>query len=185
MKKFRYINIFFYCLLLLPSLVSSQYWAKSVGGGSDDRSNSIAVDGNGNVYVTGYFSGTADFDPSSSTTNLTSNGITDIFLTKYNPTGELAWAKSMGGILHAYSYDIAVDSSGNVYVTGDFYGTVDFDLGSGTYNLSSDGGSDIFFAKYNSSGEMIWAYSLGSGGDHYSRSIAVDNSGNVYLRWVR
>ena len=95
------------------------------------------MDASGNVYVTGDYQGTADFDPSLGTTDLTSNGNEDIFFAKYNSSGDLTWANSLGSNSNDEGYGIAVDGSGNVHVTGEFRGTVDFDPGSGTTNLNS------------------------------------------------
>ena len=119
-------------------------WAKRMGGASTDFALSIAVDGSGNVYTTGIFVGTADFDPGAGTANLTSLGSYDIFVSKLDASGNFVWAKSMGGTGPDYGYAIAVDGSGNVYTTGDFQGTVDFDPSAGTANLTSAGDIDIF-----------------------------------------
>ncbi|HLP88021.1 MAG TPA: SBBP repeat-containing protein [Nostocaceae cyanobacterium] len=155
-------------------------WAKNLGGSNRDRGNSIAVDSMGNVYTTGYFEGTADFDPGSGTSNLTSNGDRDIFISKLNSNGSFAWAKNLGGSSIDYGNGIAVDSMGNVYTTGYFQNTVDFDPGSGTSNLTSNGYNDIFISKLNSDGSFAWAKNLGGSGPDYGRSIAVDSTGNIY-----
>ena len=157
-------------------------WAKSVGGINDDVGYSIAVDDSGNVYVTGYFEDTVDFDPGADTTNLTSTGFDDVFFAKYNSSGALAWVKNVGGSNTSdVGYSIAVDGSGNVYVTGLFQGTVDFDPGAGTTNLTSAGDGDVFFAKYNSSGALVWAKNVGGSNNDVGYSIAVDGSSNVYV----
>ena len=160
-------------------------WAKGLGGTAADVGRSIAVDSSGNVYTTGYFIGTADFDPGAGVANLTSasgSGGTDrdVFVSKLNSSGNFVWAKGLGGTAADESNSIAVDSSGNVYTTGSFNGTVDFDPGTGVENLTSAGGSDGFISKLDSSGNYVWAKSLGDTGFDYVRSIAVDSSGNVY-----
>jgi hypothetical protein len=114
---------------------------------------SIAVDATGNVYTTGYFEGTADFDPGAGTTNLISAGNLDYFVSKLDPSGNFLWAKSIGGSSNEVGYSIAVDSSGNVYTTGYFAGTADFDPGAGTSNLTSVGGNDVFVLKLSPSGD--------------------------------
>jgi hypothetical protein len=149
-------------------------WAKSMGGANGDQGNSIAVDSSGNVYTTGLFKETADFDPGPGTYNLTSAGTDDIFVSKLDSSGDFVWAKSMGGVLQwDQGWGIALDSAGNVCTTGRFEGTVDFDPGPGTYNLSGGG---CFVSKLDSSGDFVWAKSMGDWG----RGIAVDGSGNVY-----
>ncbi|MEP3118082.1 MAG: SBBP repeat-containing protein, partial [Alphaproteobacteria bacterium] len=156
-------------------------WAKNVGGTGHDFAYSIEVDSSGNSYVTGAFNGTADFDPGAGTTNLTSAGSSDVFIAKYNSDGTLAWAKNVGGTISDYGQSIAIDSSGNSYVTGYFYGTADFDPGAGTTNLTSAGTSDTFIAKYNSDGTLDWAKNVGGTNGDQGQSIQVDSSGNSYI----
>ena len=155
-------------------------WAKSLGGTSEDYGSSIAVDGSGNVYTTGFFSLTVDFDPGAGTSNLTSAGGQDIFISKLDAAGNFLWAKSIGGTSHEFSYSIAVDGTGNVYTTGYFLETADFDPGAGTSNLVSAGSYDIFISKLDAAGNFVWAKSMGGTAFDYGNSIAVDSSGNVY-----
>jgi hypothetical protein len=165
---------------------NGQYqWAFNVGGGLADIGYGIAVDGNGNVLVTGQFQGTnIDFDPSVTNTNaLSSNTASyDIFVAKYNSSGQYQWAFNVGGSSNDIGNGIAVDGSGNVLVTGPFQGAnIDFDPSTSTNTLSSNGGNDIFVAKYNSNGQYQWAFNIGGGGIDISNAIAVDGSGNVLV----
>ena len=161
---------------------SGEYvWAKVLGGTGIDQSSSLALDGSGNAVVTGYFNGTADFDPSAGAANLTSAGGNDIFVAKYNSSGEYVWAKAMGRTAADAGYSLALDGSGNVLVTGAFFGTVDFDPGAGTANLTSAGNTDIFLAKYNSSGEYVWANRMGDISNDMCNYITLDGSGNVLI----
>ena len=73
----------------------------------------------------------------------------------------LEWAKQLGGTSHDKGWSIAVDTSGNVYTAGYFQGTADFDPGTGTFNMSSAGQSDIFVSKLDASGNFLWAKQLG------------------------
>ncbi len=155
-------------------------WAKGMGGSLDEVGYSIAVDASGNVYTTGFFRGTTDFDPGAGTANLTSEGGADIFVSKLDASGNFVWAKSMGGGEYDAGNSVAVDASGNVYTTGVFYGTVDFDPGEATTNLTPVGESDIFVSKLDADGNFVWAKSLGGGDYDAGNSIAVDASGNVY-----
>jgi hypothetical protein len=155
-------------------------WAKRLGGASYDVGYSIAVDASANVYITGFFQGTADFDPGIGIYNLVSRGITDIFISKLDGAGNFVWAKSMGGTNYDDGFSIAVDASGNVYLTGFFEGTSDFDPGIGILNLVSGGSYDIFIAKLNSAGNLVWAKNMSGPSNDYGQSIAVDASGNVY-----
>src|SRR5215216_4011887 len=99
-------------------------WAKRFSGSTMISSRSIAVDAAGNTYTTGYFTGTVDFDPDAGTQILTSAGDQDFYIAKWNATGSLQWAKSIGGTSEDYGNDIALDAAGNIYVTGDFRLTV-------------------------------------------------------------
>ncbi|MBI3175959.1 MAG: S-layer homology domain-containing protein [Chloroflexi bacterium] len=115
---------------------------------------SIAVDISDNVYVTGAFIGTLDFDPGPGVYTLTSAGDSDIFISKWDSNGNLVLAKGMGGDSYDGGSKIAVDTQGNMFTIGSFTGTVDFDPGPGTANLTSHtGGYDIFVSKLD--GDII------------------------------
>ncbi|PXY74172.1 MAG: hypothetical protein CXX80_07800, partial [Methanobacteriota archaeon] len=148
----------------------SWQWVVKAGGSSGDSGNGIAVDSNGNSYVTGYFAVTATFG----STSLTSSGSDDIFIAKLNSSGSWQWVVKAGGSVNDIALGIAVDSNGNSYVTGYFTGTATF----GSTSLIS--GSDaIFIAKLSSSGSWQWAVKAGGQGA-YGNGIAVDSSGNAY-----
>ena len=159
-------------------------WAKSFGGSDNDRGYSITVDSSGNVYTTGMFQGTVDFDPGAGITSDTSNGSNDIFVQKMDASGNFLWAKSFGGTGSDYGTSITVDGSGNVYTTGTLQGSVDFDPGAGTYNLSSNGDFDVFVQKMDASGNFLWAKSFGGADNDRGSSITVDGSVNVYTTGI-
>jgi hypothetical protein len=170
-------------LILSTHLSFSQAykWAKSIGSAGEDRGNSITTDASGNVYITGSFAGTADFDPGMGIQTLTSVGGSDIFFAKYDNNGNYQWAKSIGSTGYDGGNSITTDASGDIYITGNFRGTADFEPGVGSQNLTSIGFDDIFFAKYDSNGNYIWAKSIGSTGSDSGSSITTDVSGNVYI----
>ncbi|HEY9082330.1 MAG TPA: SBBP repeat-containing protein [Vicingaceae bacterium] len=155
-------------------------WAKSIGGTNLDRGNSITTDTSGNVYATGYFQSTADFDPGVGMFNLSSAGGQDIFISKLDASGNFVWAKSMGGTNVDYGNSITTDASGNIYTTGTFWGTADFDPNVGIFNLSSAGGQDIFISKLDASGNFVWAKKIGSASSDIGQSITIDTSENIY-----
>ena len=172
------------CLFFAPSSAQPSYmWAGGIGGNGYDSGNDIAVDVFGNVYVTGDFQGTCDFDPGSGTANLTSAGGNDMFFAKYDYAGNYIWAYHIGESDYDIGYSITLDTSANIYITGKFSGTTDFDPGTGTANLISAGGSDVFFAKYDPNGNYVWAYSIGTivGNNAGGNSIGTDHSGNVFV----
>ena len=156
-------------------------WAKRFGSTLFDYSYSIALDPSGNVYTTGVFTGTVDFDPGAGTNNLTSSGTSDIFISKLDPSGNFVWARAIGGGQTDYSYSIHVDAHGNVYTSGYFRGTADFDPGSGTYNMTSAGQEDAFLSKLDASGNFLWAKQLGGKGKDIGNAIITDAARNVYI----
>jgi len=162
-------------------------WSIAIGGSGEDHGAAVTVDTMGNVYVTGSFSDTVDFDPGPGTSILTSNGNLDTYVAKYNADGEYQWALRFGGDFNSNGEDLVVDEVGSVYVTGSFADTVDFDPGPAEVNLISDIGYDIFLAKYNSSGEYQWAFKVGSidnvfgTGPDIGYGIAMDQADNIYI----
>ncbi|HNQ13061.1 MAG TPA: SBBP repeat-containing protein [Bacteroidia bacterium] len=156
-------------------------WAKKIGGPSDDVANDVYVDQNGSVFVTGYYTATCDFDPdSASTFNITAQGSFDVFVCKLDINGNFVWAKSMGGSGNDEALSIDGDNVGNIYVGGYFYATADFDPGSNTFNLISNGLSDIFSVKLNQNGNFDWAKSAGGSALDQVNAIKVDALGDVY-----
>jgi len=148
-------------------------WAAKAGGSDIDAGYSIAADASGNVYVTGFFSGTATFG----NTNLSSSGLEDIFVAKYDAAGTLQWARQAGGSACDEGLGIAVDGTGNVFVTGFFQGNASF----GTTNLTSFGQSDVFVAKYDPAGNLVWVSQAGSRDYDEANAIALDDAGNAYV----
>lgn len=155
-------------------------WAKQMGGGEEVIGSSISLDANGNIYSTGYFRDTVDFDPGIGTTNLASMGSNDIYIQKLDNNGDFLWAKQMGGTYTDQGRAIAVDASGNVYSTGSFSNTVDFDPGVGTADLTCFHGTDIFIQKLDTNGDFLWVKQMGLTTEEVGFSIAVDVSGNIY-----
>ncbi|MCP4851228.1 MAG: hypothetical protein GY900_05790, partial [Actinomycetia bacterium] len=139
---------------------SSDDGAAAVFSGTGTKhGHSVAVDSSGNVYTAGDFFDTVDFDPGAGTANLTSNGQQDMFVSKLDSSGNYVWAKNFGGTGYDYGYSVAVDSSGNVYTTGSFRGTVDFDPGPGTANLTAVA-QDVFVWGLDSSGNLAGSAGL-------------------------
>jgi hypothetical protein len=120
-------------------------WAKDIGGSSTDWGEQVAVDGSGNVYTTGTFTGPVNFNPNSGTQHvLPGYGGKDIFVSELDSNGNYVAAAGLGSTLDDIGHDIVLDASHIVYLTGFFSGTADFDPTSGTYNLTSNGGNDVF-----------------------------------------
>lgn len=153
--------------------VNGQYWIQTGGGLTIDESADIALDNNGNSYTVGYYTGSATFG----TTTLTSSGSTDIFLVKTNDQGVVQWAVSAGGSGSDKGLSVAVDDSGNPYITGFYNGTATFN----TTSLISAGLQDVFVAKYSTAGVLSWAISAGGVNADIGNGIAVDGSGNAAI----
>ncbi len=174
-----------FCFLALTTFIRSQAfsytWAKGLGGTLADVATAIATDANGNVYTAGYFSGTIDLDPSAATYTLSSNGGIDLFISKLDASGNLVWAKSIGGINNDFAYGIAIDGSGNVITTGFFAGIVDFDPNASVSNLNSALASGVFVLKLDASGNFVWASAMYGNSYAYGQSVEVDATGNAYV----
>lgn len=168
---------------LLTNYVSLQaqtlttQWANRAGGTATDQAYDVATDASGNVYVTGSFSGSAQF---SSSVILNSNGNEDIYVAKYNANGALLWVRSAGssgtnGIDRGRG--VALDNFGNVYVAGSFSGNCVFP---NNVTLTSGGERDLFVAKYTQDGAFVWARGAGGTGTDIAYDVAIDASGAVY-----
>ena len=163
-------------------------YAGYIGGTGSDTARGIAVDGAGNAYVTGYTDSTEASFPATAGPDLTFNGgSSDVFVAKVNPGGTaLVYAGYIGGADSDLGFGIAVDNSGNAYVSGStksteasFPATVGPDL---TFNARVFRGSDAFVAKVNPGGTaLVYAGYIGGTGDQEGFGIAVDGAGNAYV----
>ena len=165
-------------------------WAKRAGGIGSASGFGIAVNAAGNSYVTGGFSGAATFGPgeTNETTLTSAAGSLDMFVAKYDASGDLLWAKRAGsstdtGLGLDAGLDIAVDGAGNSYVTGKFRGAATFGPGetNETTLTSAVGSNAIFVAKHDASGDLLWAKRAGGEGFDLGVGIAVDGAGNSYV----
>ncbi|MBI3511563.1 MAG: T9SS type A sorting domain-containing protein [Bacteroidetes bacterium] len=160
-------------------------WAKSAGGswnGRDDYGKSICSDLNGNVFVTGYFFSAKIYLDNDSLTNVDNTGNTcDIFIAKYDSSGNILWVKSIGGTDWDESLCIAIDLNGNVLLTGQFWSPIIIFDNDTLTNTNGPNSSDVFIAKYDASGNVIWAKSAGGISSDLSYSISTDSNGNIFI----
>jgi gliding motility-associated-like protein len=156
-------------------------WVKQPQGPSFDAGIAIAVDAQNNVYATGYFSGTTDFDPGPGVANLTAAAAEDAFISKSDALGNLIWVKRIGDFRYQAGFAITLDATGNVYVTGIFFGNVDFDPGPRETILRSSGNEDVFICKLSNNGNFIWAKKIGGPANDYCNAVITDAAGNVYI----
>lgn len=220
--------------------------AQATGGSEVGSAEAMVTDDAGNVYVTGFFGGTVDFDFGSGTTNLVSSSHNNMFIAKYTGAGQLLWVKSItgtaataiavkknlvvitgtfGGVVDfdpgsgvanldagptrgsfilqlttggdyisasaitgytsiddlVISKCVALDGQDNIYIAGVLKGKADFDPGAGVTNMQSQGDEDLFVAKYQATGQLLWANSTGGIGYETAEAISIDTSGNIYI----
>lgn len=181
----KFYNSFLVATLLAGGLshlaVSQQMpleWAYNMPGAAGDSGKDIVTDANGNVILLGDFNGTVDFEPGAGITNLTSAGVQDCSISKYDPDGNLIWAVRVGGTGNDAGNSVDVDNAGNVYIAGTFQNTADFDPGLGTANLTTVGLTDAFVLKLDQDGNFVWVKQFGGTSEDAAMSISVDPSGN-------
>ncbi len=156
-------------------------WAFSMGDFSTDMGTSVTLGNNGLVYVTGNFSGTVDFDPGPLTSNLISSGASDGFFACYDSTGAFIFAYRIGGPGFEQVNDLALDSQGNLVVTGVYDANADFDPDTAFVTAAITGDIDIFFSKYSSSGNFLFVKGIGSTGIDEIESVDIDGDDNIYI----
>lgn len=171
------------CIFCIPSIIYGQdfQWAQVQPSNEINGIRLLALDASGNTFIAGTFSGNnIDFDPGPNTYNLSGGNSGDIYITKFDMYGDWTWTKKVGNATQAdYVQGLTVDPSGNIYVTGSFTGTVDFDPGIGTNNLISAGGRDGFILKLDNNGDFIDAKRLGGTGNDEIGHIKINSGGNI------
>ncbi len=169
-------------------------WGTQIGGTPINFGYSICTDGT-NIYVTGYFIGTATLysanllsppNPSTPSMTLSNAGGYDIFIAKYNQIGQLQWGTQIGGTISDFSNSICTDGS-NIYVTGHFGSTVTLYSANGilaptipSMSLTSSGSFDVFITKYSINGQLEWGTQIGGASSDFGNSICTDGS-NIYV----
>ncbi|MBL4656678.1 MAG: hypothetical protein JKX73_01670, partial [Flavobacteriales bacterium] len=170
-------------LLAVATTVQAQtyQWAHGYGGYEYDESQGIVIDSSGNAIITGNFYDTVDFDPGPGLANLASKAYYDVFVAKYDPSGNYVWAIGIESVWDVYALGIAIDDSDNIFITGWFNDSADFDPGPGVAMLIGNGSEDMYIAKYDSNGNYLWA--IGIGGVDYDEGFAIDcdGQGNVCI----
>ncbi|WP_090373258.1 SBBP repeat-containing protein [Dyadobacter sp. SG02] len=155
-------------------------WGKKFGSTSTDTGHGIFVDPSGNVFTTGYITGTVDMNPGAAVNNLATNaGSPDGYILKLDTNGNYVWAQRMGGPGTEYSFNVKTDPTGNVIVTGfiNVGGPATF----GGLSVTSAGGNDAFVAKLSAAGVYQWVRRLGGAGDDMAWGLDIDAAGNIYV----
>jgi len=176
-----------YAFLAKFNDIGNMKWATYYGGNLDNIGTGVAVDNSGNVYITGYTYSTSGIATNGAYQTSIANGNTGIlnaFLAKFNSGGALQWATYYGGSDDTYGYGVANDTFGNVYITGYTLSTGGIAT-SGAYQTSFAGGDymtgDAFLAKFSSSGSIIWATYYGGSGEEEALGVATDGSGDAFI----
>ncbi|MEZ4740226.1 MAG: SBBP repeat-containing protein [Flavobacteriales bacterium] len=170
-------------LAFLPTVLLAQpfQWAAPLNGASA-RGMAMVTDALGNVYVCGNVNGVADFDPGPDTVLNASAGINgDNYLVKYGPSGNYLWHLAVGGSGTEIPKGLALDHSGNLLMVGRFDSYFDWDPGIGEAFFGSAGSTDGFVAKYDTSGNYLWAQRIGGSSHDEAYGVTVDANDNVYV----
>jgi hypothetical protein len=148
-------------------------WVQKVASAASASLNEMFIDTNGNIFLTGYFNANATFG----TSTLTSAGMSDVFLAKYNNSGAFQWVQQAGGVADDDARDIGVDGSGNIYITGIVKGSVVF----GGTNYIGNADSDVYLAKYKNDGTFQWVRRAVSDNDDYATGLVVEADGKATI----
>ena len=151
-------------------------WARSFGGAAFDESRGIAATASGECYVTGFFNGTAEFPG----TNLVSRGGSDTFVAKFGTNGDLLWVQQAGGTNADEGHAVALDTAGNLHLTGGFAATANI-FGTNVSAQGFVGAMDAFLVKLDADGKLVW-FQRGTGSSQDSgNAIGLNVEGDVYV----
>ena len=181
---FQYLILVYFIILNSIPLDAQEFnWVSTFNGSDYVEITNLKQDQGGNYYAIGKFDGTVDFDDDPTTSNTLYSSSRSWFLLKLNPLGDLLWVKNFANIDQAFGYNLIVDNNGNVYTAGYFRNTVDFDLNSGSYLLSTTSSSDydVFLAKYNSTGSLTWVHQVQAPNAQRCDVLSRDSTGAFYL----
>lgn len=184
MKK----NVVFFFLIFSLVVISCDcysqkwVWGNKIGldPGGNDYGMAMAKDKNGNIMVTGRVKGNSTFGTGGSAVTLTTYGDRDIYISKYDSVGNFIWARRYGGLYSDYGLGIAVDTNSNIYITGYFTDSAQFE----SNTIIGSGGQDVFIAKVDELGNLVWVTSIGGIANEYANGLAVDKAGNAYITGV-
>lgn len=170
--------------ILKLDAASNFVFVKTMGGAWVDSGSQIELDSDENIVVCGTFEQAADFNPGTSTNNLISNSNnTDVFVAKYDGTsGDYVWAKAFTGPndLDA-AKGLAVDIDNNVYVGGDYYGTIDFAWGGNVYELTASTYGSAFLAKLEAYGDLVWVQNFNPANEAICADVAVNANSDIFM----
>jgi len=180
-EYYLYSNGFRDCFIQKIDPNKNLIWAIRIGGPSNDQAFSVTNDSDGNIYILGTYRNTVDFDPGPDYYNMNSSAGIATFILKLDSNGDFVWAKrNHGSSSTCEGKSIALDPNNNILISGNFQGTPDFDTGTGTFALTSNGYIDAFVQKLDNNGDFMWAAQIGGIQDDRSYMVTSDSDGNVY-----
>lgn len=159
-------------------------WAFALGNADNNEAFEICVNDLGEVFIYGSFDGIMDLDPGIAIVNLGSAGYTSHFLMKLNSDGNLIWAKNLGqdiGAAYRYYFGMQLNAESDIYLTGQYGQTIDFDFGSTTDFVTAMGSTDCFLQKITTDGEYVWTRSFGGPNTDGPRDLVLDGDGAAYI----
>ncbi len=156
-------------------------WAVGFGGPEKDHVSSMAIDTGNNIYTTGYFRDTMDINPGIPVQLMTSAGETDAFIQKLSHAGVHQWSHQFGDSWFDNGAAVCVSTTGHIILTGDFYGIVDFDPGSGVHTLIADDSLDVFVCALTGAGSYLWAKKFGGVDDVIATDAILDQQDNLLI----
>lgn len=170
------------CSAVVSTCPAQPYqWVSTLGDAGVDRTEAIATDPAGHVYVAGSFTGQLDLDPGPAVLADSSNGATDFFIQKLTPTGELVYGHAFGGFAQELATGIAADAAGNAYITGYIQSPFDADPGPGSFLIGPAGVLDVLILKLDPTGNFLWAHVIGGATLENGRAIALDAASNIHV----
>ena len=177
LKLNQFVIFLFFGIGLIQAQTPNWLWAHGAKGSGHESVIDAISDKNGNVYLTGEFY-SSNFTIGSF--SLAKIGLVDFFIAKYNSSGNVVWANSVGAA-NNYSSGISItsDNAGNIFVTGTF-SSATITFGTTTITNSKEGSDDIFIVKYDSNGNVVWAKGAGGTDNEVCYDISTDASGNIY-----
>lgn len=168
--------------ILKTDALGNFIWAQKIAGSPNTVPLSINVPASGNIYTTGFFTGTTDFDPGATTFNLTSlNSTGNAFISKLDVSGNFKWAKQLKSTGPGFSYGIVCDTLENLYTCGSFQGVIDFDPSLSMVSYTTTGGEDMYILKLDSAGNYIWHKAGGGIDSDASTGITLDKKQSIYI----
>ena len=170
------------CFIVKQTAGGQLVWLRHIGGHGSIQVKAVATDAQNNFYITGLFSDTADFNPTSNNFDLISTDPQgDIFVAKYDNWGNFIWAKGIGGAGVDYASSILIGRDSNVFIAGSFQGSVDFDPGLGVQQIGGNGLQDAFVLKLGLAGDFKSVSTFGGVGSDFCTDLKSDNQGHLLV----